>query len=211
MATISETLRLNDAFSSVYKRYLGYTEEAQASTSGLMSTIKNLASAYLGFQGVKKMVELSDATTSITARLDMMNDGLQTTAELNDMIFQSAQRSRGSYLETANLVTQLGSMAGDAFSSSQEIVAFAELLNKQLVISGANGASASAAIFQLQQALASGVLRGEELNSVLEQAPVITQTIADYLGVSIGELRELGSEGAITAARGQERYVCGCR
>lgn len=199
MATISETLRLNDAFSSVYKQYLGYTQEAETSTSRLMSTVKNLAGAYLGFQGAKKMIELSDSVTSVTARLELMNDGLQTTAELNDMVFQSAQRSRGSYLETANLVAQLGSMAKDAFSSSEEIVAFAELLNKQLVISGANGASASAAIFQLQQALASGVLRGEELNSVLEQAPVITQTIADYLGVSIGELRELGSEGAITA------------
>lgn len=199
MATISETLRLNDAFSSVYKQYLGYTQEAETSTSRLMSTVKNLAGAYLGFQGAKKMIELSDSVTSVTARLELMNDGLQTTAELNDMVFQSAQRSRGSYLETANLVAQLGSMAKDAFSSSEEIVAFAELLNKQLVISGANGASVSAAIFQLQQALASGVLRGEELNSVLEQAPVITQTIADYLGVSIGELRELGSQGAITA------------
>lgn len=199
MATISETLRLNDAFSSVYKQYLGYTERAETSTSRLMSTVKNLAGAYLGFQGAKKMIELSDTVSSVTARLNNMNDGLQTTAELNNMIFESAQRSRGLYLETANLVTQLGSMAKDAFSSSQEIVAFAELLNKQLVISGASGSSASAAIFQLQQALASGVLRGEELNSVLEQAPVIAQTIADYLGVSIGELRELGSQGAITA------------
>ena len=199
MATISETLRLNDAFSSVYKQYLGYTERAKTSTSHLMSTVKNLAGAYLGFQGAKKMIELSDTVSSVTARLNNMNDGLQTTAELNNMIFESAQRSRGLYLETANLVTQLGSMAKDAFSSSQEIVAFAELLNKQLVISGASGSSASAAIFQLQQALASGVLRGEELNSVLEQAPVIAQTIADYLGVSIGELRELGSQGAITA------------
>lgn len=199
MATISETLRLNDAFSSVYKQYLGYTERAETSTSRLMSTVKNLAGAYLGFQGAKKMLELSDTVSSVTARLNNMNDGLQTTAELNNMIFESAQRSRGLYLETANLVTQLGSMAKDAFSSSQEIVAFAELLNKQLVISGASGSSASAAIFQLQQALASGVLRGEELNSVLEQAPVIAQTIADYLGVSIGELRELGSQGAITA------------
>lgn len=199
MATISETLRLNDAFSNVYKQYLGYTERAETSTSRLMSTVKNLAGAYLGFQGAKKMLELSDTVSSVTARLNNMNDGLQTTAELNNMIFESAQRSRGSYLETANLVTQLGSMAKDAFSSSQEIVAFAELLNKQLVISGASGSSASAAIFQLQQALASGVLRGEELNSVLEQAPVIAQTIADYLGVSMGELRELGSQGAITS------------
>lgn len=199
MATIRETLRLEDAFSSTYKQYLGYTEKAESATSRLTNSIKNIAGAWIGMQGLKALVNMSDQITSTTARLDMMNDGLQTTAELNDMVFQSAQRSRGSYLETANLVAQLGSMAKDAFSSSEEIVAFAELLNKQLVISGANGASVSAAIFQLQQALASGVLRGEELNSVLEQAPVITQTIADYLGVSIGELRELGSQGAITA------------
>lgn len=199
MATINETLRLNDAFSSVYDKYINYTDKAETATSKLTNTIKSVAGAYLGMQGLKALTNLSDQITSTTARLDMMNDGLQTTSELNDMIFESANRSRGAYLETANLVTQLGTMAGDAFSSSQEIVAFAEQLNKQLVISGANGAGASAAIFQLQQALASGVLRGEELNSVLEQAPVIAQTIADYLGVSIGELRDLGSQGALTA------------
>lgn len=174
-------------------------KQGTTAANNLVSSIKGVVGAFIGLQGIKAVVNLSDSIASVTSRLDLMNDGLQTTAELNNMIFQSAQRSRGAYLETANLVTQLGMMAGDAFSSSQEIVAFAELLNKQLVISGANGASASAAIFQLQQALASGVLRGEELNSVLEQAPVIAQTIADYLGVSIGELRELGSQGAITA------------
>lgn len=199
MATIRETLRLEDAFSSTYKQYLGYTEKAESATSRLTNSIKNIAGAWIGMQGLKALVNMSDQITSTTARLDMMNDGLQTTAELNDMIFESANRSRGAYMETANLVTQLGTIAGDAFGSSQEIVAFAEQLNKQLVISGANGASASAALFQLEQALASGVLRGEELNSVLEQAPVIAHTIADYLGVSMGELRDLGSQGALTA------------
>lgn len=199
MATINETLRLNDAFSSTYKKYIDYTETADTATSNLLGSIKSLAAGYLGVQGLKGLVNLSDSMSSTKARLDMINDGLQTTAKLNNMIFESANRSRGSYQDTANLVAQLGTMAGDAFGSTREIVAFAEQLNKQLAISGASGASAQAALVQLQQALASGVLRGEELNSVLEQAPVIAQTIAKYLGVSMGELRELGSQGQLTA------------
>lgn len=198
MATINETLRLTDAFSGVYKQYLGYTERAETATSKLMTTVKGLAGAYMGLQGLKALVNLSDAISSTTARLNNMNDGLQTTEELNNMIFASANRTRSSYLETANMVAQLGSMAKDVFDSSAEIVAFAEQINKQLVISGANGESANAALFQLEQALASGVLRGEELNSVMEQTPIIAQTIADYLGISKAELRELASEGKIT-------------
>lgn len=198
MATINETLRLTDAFSGVYKQYLGYTERAETATSKLMTTVKGLAGAYMGLQGLKALVNLSDTISSTTARLNNMNDGLQTTEELNNMIFASANRTRSSYLETANMVAQLGSMAKDVFDSSAEIVAFAEQINKQLVISGANGESANAALFQLEQALASGVLRGEELNSVMEQTPIIAQTIADYLGISKAELRELASEGKIT-------------
>ena len=137
--------------------------------------------------------------TSTTARLDMMNDGLQTTAELNDMIFVSAQRSRGAYQETADLVSKLGVLAPDAFSSSAEIVAFAEQINKQMTIAGTSTAGAQAAMLQLTQAMSSGVLRGEELNSILEQAPTIAQSIADYMGVSVGVMREMASEGQITA------------
>ena len=115
------------------------------------------------------------------------------------MIYQSAQRSRGSFTDTMGLVSQLGTMAGDAFSSSKEIVQFAEQLNKQLALSGASGSSAQAAILQLEQGLASGVLRGDELNSVMEQAPALAKSIADYMQVSVGELREMGSQGQITA------------
>ena len=129
MATINETLRLNDAFSSVYDKYINYTDKAETATSKLTNTIKSVAGAYLGMQGLKALVNMSDQITSTTARLDMMNDGLQTTAELNDMIFESANRSRGAYMETANLVTQLGKMAGDAFDSPPDIVAFAAQLN----------------------------------------------------------------------------------
>lgn len=145
------------------------------------------------------MLNLSDTLSQTTARLDMMNDGLQTTAQLTDMVYAAAQRSRGSFTATADMVGKLGNLAGDAFSSTQELVAFAEQLNKQIALSGASATAADAAILQLTQGLSSGALRGEELNSVLEQTPTVAKTIADYLGMSTGEMRELASQGGLTA------------
>ena len=181
------------------KRLQEQENMAQSATQSLTSSVLRLAASYLSIQGLKKAVDLSDSLVSMRARLDRMNDGLQTTQELETMIYQSAQRSRGSFTDTMGLVSQLGTMAGDAFSSSKEIVQFAEQLNKQLALSGASGASAQAAILQLEQGLASGVLRGDELNSVMEQAPALAKSIADYMQVSVGELREMGSQGQITA------------
>lgn len=175
------------------------TDEAKKSADQLTQSLKSLVASYVSIQGLKKAVDLSDSLVSMRARLDRMNDGLQTTQELEAMIYQSARRSRGSFTDTMGLVSQLGTMAGDAFSSSKEIVQFAEQLNKQLAMSGASGASAQAAILQLEQGLASGVLRGDELNSVMEQAPALAKSIADYMQVSVGELREMGSQGQITA------------
>ena len=175
------------------------TDEAKKSADQLTQSLKSLVASYVSIQGLKKAVDLSDSLVSMRARLDRMNDGLQTTQELETMIYQSAQRSRGSFTDTMGLVSQLGTMAGDAFNSSKEIVQFAEQLNKQLALSGASGTSAQAAILQLEQGLASGVLRGDELNSVMEQAPALAKSIADYMQVSVGELREMGSQGQITA------------
>lgn len=147
----------------------------------------------------KKIVELADSMTTTRARLDLMNDGLQTTAELQDMIMASANRSRASYQATADAVSKMGIMAKDAFNSNEELIAFSELINKQFTIAGTSAAGIDAAMLQLTQAMSSGVLRGEELNSVFEQAPTIIQTIADYLGVSIGKIREMAAEGQITS------------
>ncbi|OUO34707.1 tape measure protein, partial [Flavonifractor sp. An306] len=220
MSEIREDLVLYDRFTEAFTRYIREIENASESTrrmrqiiddlegsqrrtaaasSDLASTIRNLAGTYLGFQGARSMLDLSDMIASNTARLDMMNDGLQTTEELNQMIFDSAQRSRGAYADTAAFVAQLGNLAGDAFSSSAEVVAFAEQINKQMAISGTAGQQAEAAMLQLTQGLASGALRGEELNSVMENSSMIAQTIADYMGVTTGELRELASEGQVTA------------
>lgn len=220
MAQIREELILVDRFTSAFTSYLRQTGRAAEATelaknsarqlsqeqqkmgqqtNALTGRIQALAGAYVGIQGLSQLVGAADALASTTARIDMMNDGLQTTEELTDMIYESAQRARGSYQGTEDMVAKLGTLAGDAFSSSAEVVAFAEQINKQMALSGATSVGRDAAMLQLTQAMSSGVLRGEELNSILEQTPTIAQTIAEYLGVTTGEMRELASEGKVTA------------
>lgn len=166
---------------------------------GLTRKVAGLVATYVSLQTVSKAMDLSDTMTQTTARLDMMNDGLQTTEQLQQMIYQSAQRSRGSYQESADAVAKMGIMAKDAFNSNAELVAFVEQLNKQFTIAGTSQEGVSAAMLQLTQAMSSGVLRGEELNSVFEQAPTIIQSIADYLDVPIGQIREMAAEGQISS------------
>ena len=168
-------------------------------TQALTGRIKSLVGAYVGLQTVQKLVETSDQMTQINARLQLMTGSAEAAADAQDKIYQAAQRSRGAYMDMADMVAQLGTLAPDAFSSTDELIAFAEQLQKQMAISGASGQSAQAAMVQLTQALASGTLRGDELNSVLEQTPMIAKTIADYMGVTTGQMREMASEGAITA------------
>lgn len=180
-------------------RFNREVEQGTHEANELMRTIGGVVAAYATIQTLTNTLELSDQLTSTMARLDLMNDQLQSTEQLNDMIFLSAQRSRGSYLATADAVSKLGLMAGDAFNSSAEVIAFTEQLNKQFRIAGTEAAGIDAAMLQITQAMGSGVLRGEEYNSVLEQAPNIIQTVADYLGVSVGKLKDMASEGQLTA------------
>ena len=168
-------------------------------TQALTGRIKSLVGAYVGLQTVQRLVETSDQMTQIDARLQLMTGSAEAAADAQDKIYQAAQRSRGAYMDMADMVAQLGTLAPDAFNSTDELIAFAEQLQKQMAISGASGQSAQAAMVQLTQALASGTLRGDELNSVLEQTPMIAKTIADYMGVTTGQMREMASEGAITA------------
>lgn len=174
-------------------------EKGTHEANGLIRMIGGVVAAYATVQTLSSALNLSDTLASTTARLNMMNDGLQTLQELQNMIYFSAERSRGAYQATANAVSKLGLMAGDAFDSSQEIIAFMEQVNKQFRIAGTEAAGIDAAMLQLTQAMGSGVLRGEEYNSILEQAPNIIQTIADYLEVPKGELKDLAAEGKITA------------
>lgn len=171
---------------------------ANMAGSNLLGTLKSLAGGYVGIQGIKSLVGLSDTMAQTSARLNMVNSQFGTTLDLNQMIYESAQASRSAYQQTADLVARIGANASDAFSGPEEIVTFAEQLNKQYILSGASAAEAAGATQQLTQALASGVLRGDELNSVMDQAPGAIQAIADYLDVTKGEIRELASEGLIT-------------
>ena len=200
-ATAKDVDRLGDQLTDAARA----AEQASNSGDRLMGTLKGMLGAFSAIGTIKWLANTSDAMTSINARLELMTGNAEAAAAAQNEIYAAAQRSRGAYTEMANLVSQLGMMAPEAFSDASgnlntgELVAFAEQLQKQMTISGASGQSAAAAMVQLTQGLSSGTLRGEELNSVLEQTPMIAKTIAEYMGVSTGEMRELASEGAITA------------
>ena len=152
-----------------------------------------------GFAAVSKFMGFADTATLGKARINMINDGLQTTAQLQEVIYQSAQRARGAYSDTIAVVAKLGLMAKDSFTSNEETVAFAELMNKSFKVGGAGAQEQSAAMYQLTQAMASGRLQGDEFRSIMENAPMLAQAIADYAGVSMGKLREMSSEGLISS------------
>lgn len=173
--------------------------EGQSAASGLLGKIKSIAMSIAAAFGIRKIIALSDSVSQTTARLNLMNDGLQTIGQLQEKIFASAQRSRTAYKTTADTVAKLGQRAGAVFNSNNETIQFAENLNKQFVIAGASQQEIASASLQLTQALGSGVLRGEELNAVFESAPNVIQTIADYLSVPIGQIRGMASDGKITA------------
>lgn len=173
--------------------------QAGSAFDNLTGKVMALAGAYAGIEGLKRVLTMSDELAQTTARLNLMNDGLQTTDELQRKIAASANRARASYVTQADIVAKLGQRVGDAFSSNDETIQFAENLSKQFVIAGASQQEMASASLQLTQALGSGVLRGEELNAVFESAPNVIQTIADYLDVPIGQIRTMASEGQITA------------
>lgn len=179
-----------------------FNQEVSAGTqqaNELTNTIKRAVAAYISIQSVGKALNISDELVQTTSRLNMMNDGVQTTAELVNMVYAAAQDARGSFSQMADVVARFGNNAKDAFSSSEEVVAFADLIQKQMTIAGASTQEAANAELQLSQALGSGVLRGDELNSIFEQAPNLIQNIADYLDVPIGKIREMAADGELSA------------
>lgn len=179
--------------------------EAQ-NLSRIMGGIKTLIASYAGFNALQGIAKTSDDLTQTTARLGMMNEGfretggaLESTDDLVNLVYASAQNARGSFGDMAAVVAKFGNNAKDAFSSSAEVVDFANLVQKQMTIAGASTTEASNAMLQLSQALGSGVLRGDELNSIFEQAPNLIQTIADYMDVPIGSIRQMASDGKLSA------------
>lgn len=186
-----------DAARQRQQRFNNSIREGNSSASSLVNTIKNLVGAYAGIQGIKKLVDLSDEYTQISARLNMIADEQNTVESLQNKIYASAQRSRASYSDTADMVSKLALRTGDLFTND-EAIKFAENLNKLYTIAGASQEEMRSSQLQLTQALGSGVLRGEEFNAVFEAAPNVMEQVANYMGVPLGKLRELAQEGKIT-------------
>ena len=222
MATITSTIRLVDqmtptlnkiskAIDNVNRRskaigsttgwtnFVSGAERATKSTHNFYNALRRAVFLLGTLRGLQGSANVADTMMNATARINNINDGLYTTSQYLDIIYSSAQRSRGSFLDMSNSVGKLGTIAGDAFGSVNEMIAFTELMNKLFVISGASAAESSNAMYQLTQAMAAGKLQGDEMRSILENAPLLAQKIADKLGVTKGEIKELGAKGKITA------------
>lgn len=220
MPTLSAMFRLFDGYSSTVKKIVENTDKAAKSILGaskqndgfnnslqkteaaatrassgigkLIGTIGSLATA-------KKLMDTTDTYTNTNARLSMITNSLEEQKALQQDIFASADRARGSYADMANAAAKLKMLAGDSFGSNQEAVGFAELLTKSLKVSGAGQAEQNSAFLQLTQAMTSGKLQGDEFRSVMENAPMVADAIAKYMGKSKSELKDLSSKGEITA------------
>lgn len=166
---------------------------------GMTGKVKNLVAAIGAGVGLQKLIGLSDQMTSTTARLSFIVDDGGSVDELEKKIMASAQRSRAAYLDTASAIASMGANAKSAFGSNDELIAFMEQINKQFVIGGASAEGQAAAMLQLTQAMAAGALRGEELNSILENAPGIARIIEQYMGIAEGSIKNYAQEGKVTA------------
>ena len=188
------------------ERFNHSVQNGASDMDGLNKRLKGMAATYISLQGVQQVLEISDNFAQTTARLDLMNQSFnkanntaKKTDDLVNLVYQSAQNARGSFEDMASVVAKFGNNAKDAFGSQEEVVAFANLIQKQMTIAGASTQESSNAMLQLSQALGSGVLRGDELNSIFEQAPNLIQSIADYLNVPIGKIREMAADGELSA------------
>ena len=188
-----------DDNTNAQEKFNDSVKRSERSASNLMGTISKIAGAIGVVKLAENFIETADEMAQITAKLNLINDGFMTTEQLQSAIYNSAQRTRSSYMDTAQLVARIGMNTGDTFRNNTEIVKFAENLNKSFKIAGASAQEQSSVILQLSQALAGGLLRGQEFNAVMSGAPNIIKNIANYMGVTVGEMRDLAAEGQITS------------
>ncbi len=220
MATLKSVFKLFDGYSSTINKINKKTDEAtnkilkaSGQTDKFNKTLNDTgasatkASSGLGkflsiaalIAGAIKGMSIADEYTNTAARLNLINDGLQTQAELQDKIFAAANRSKGSYADMASAISKIGILAGDSFDSNDELIAFTELIQKSFKVGGASSSEQSSALLQLTQAMSAGKLQGDEFRSIMENAPMIADAIAKFTGKSKGELKEMSAKGTITA------------
>ena len=201
--TVSNTERYIRDNTDEQGRFNRAIDSGVHSANNLMDSIKGMVAAYATVQTMGEIIGLSDTMTQTTARLDLIVDDGGSVEDLQNKIFLSAERARGSYLATADAVSKLGMQASQAFSSNDELIAFTELLNKQFVNAGTEAAGIDSVMLQLTQSMAAGVMQGEELNAIMDNASIIVQDIQRYLqevqGIDASNIKELASEGVITA------------
>ncbi|WP_420598643.1 tape measure protein [Neptuniibacter sp.] len=177
-------------------RSLAKTRSEVSQINPLLARMGGLLAAAFS---AREIAAATEAYTTIKNRLALVTDGSKELAEAQDEVFQIAQRSRQALEPTAELYQRIATNADELELSGTRVAGVVDTINKTLAISNATGPSATAALIQLSQAMASGTLRGEELNSVLEQAPALAKTLAEGLGVTVGEMRSLGEAGQLTA------------
>lgn len=195
----AQTNQLLEQIVKNQQRHKEETEKTDNAAKKLLGTIKKIAAASGALALTKSFLGFSDAQAQVNARMNLINDGQQTTAELNELIYQSALRAKSSYFDTADAVSKMGLNAKNAFSSNQELIAFTEQVNKQFKIGGASAQDQSNAMVQLTQAMAAGVLRGQDLNSILAAAPGIARTIEESMGWASGSIKKYAEDGKVTA------------
>ena len=194
--------RLNNSIKNSQENQDKFSNSINTSYSNgnkLLSTIKKVALAVGGISAIKGLLNLSDEMTNNKARLNLIVDDGGSVEALQNKIFVSAMNARASYQTTTDIITKLGLQAGKAFKGNDELIAFAEQLNKTFAISGTEATGIESTMYNLTQALSTGVLRGQDLNAVFSNAPQIVQNIADYLNVPIGKIRDMAADGKISA------------
>ena len=180
-------------------KFNGALNQGVNKADSLFSKIKSFIGLYAGIQSLKIGLDTSDNLSQTMARLNMMNDGKQSTEQLQQAIFQSAKNSRAGFLDTASVVSKLGVLAPQAFNSNMETVKFSELMAKSFKIGGATTSEQTSGMYQLTQAMASGKLQGDEFRSIMENAPLLAQAISKYTGKSMGDLKDMSKDGLITS------------
>lgn len=199
IATLQRTNQLLEKIAGTSDRVKTSIDKNKRATGGWLQNLKGVAATYLSFQGAKAAINVSDDYVNTLARIDLINDGMQTTAELQEKIFAAADRARGSYSDMAGVIGKMGILAADAFSGNDELIAFSELMQKSFRVGGASTMEQQAGMYQLSQAMAAGKLQGDEFRSIMENAPMLAAAIADFTGKSKGDLKDMSAEGVITA------------